>query len=259
MVSSTRDFGSLRWPEIQRRLNDRSIIIQPMGAIEQHGPHLPVNTDQVVADEVGRAVVERFGDDLDLWLLPTMAYTKSNEHALFPGTVWMSQHTMSSMLDDLGRCIAMLPTKRLLFLNAHGGNSALLQTANRELRLAHGLMTFTAHPGMPADQGGSSPADELGMGIHGGTEETSIMLHLRPELVDMSVATRNVPEKLAANKHVKFGGRVSFGWLASDFGPDGHIGDPIPATAERGKELFDGSVQALAESLAEVRDFNFGR
>ena len=68
-----------------------------------------------------------------------------------------------------------------------------------------------------------------------------------------------VPEKLAANTHVRFGGRVSFGWLASDFGPNGHIGDPLPATAERGKELFEGSVQTLAESLAEVREFNFGR
>ena len=259
MASSTRDFGSLRWPEIQRRMNDRSIIIQPLGAIEQHGHHLPVNTDQVVANEVSRAVVEEYGDDLDLWLLPTLSYTKSNEHARFPGTIWMSQHTMASMLDDIGRSVAMLPTKRLVFLNAHGGNSALLQTANREVRLAHGLMTFTTHPGLPADQGGTSPKDELGMGIHGGTDETSIMLHLRPDLVDMSVATRNVPAKLAENKYVRFGGAVSFGWLSSDFGPDGHIGDPLPATAERGKELFEGSVRMLAEALAEVRDFNYGQ
>ena len=141
---------------------------------------------------------------------------------------------------------------------SHGGNSALLQTANRELRLAHGLMTFLTHPGLPADQGGTSPASELGMGIHGGTDETSIMLHLRPELVEMSLATRNVPEKLAANKYVRFGGRVAFGWLSSDFGPDGHIGDPVPATAELGKELFEGSVRVLGESMAEVREFNYG-
>ena len=249
----------MRWPDIRRRLNERSVLIQPMGAIEQHGPHLPINTDQVVADEVSRAVVQQYGDDLDLWLLPTISYTKSNEHARFPGTVWMSEQTMASMLHDLGRSIAMLPTKRLVFLNAHGGNSALLQTANRELRLAHGLMTFLTHPGVPADQGGTSPADELGMGIHGGTDETSIMLHLRPELVDMTVATRNVPEKLSTNRYVRFGGRVAFGWLSSDFGPDGHIGDPLPATAELGKELFEGSVRVLGESLAEVREFNFGQ
>ena len=97
------------------------------------------------------------------------------------------------------------------------------------------------------------------MGVHGGTDETSMMLYLRPDLVDMSVATRNVPAGLAANRHVRFGGRVSFGWLSNDFGPDGHIGDPLPATAERGKELFEGSVRAFGEALVEVAAFNFGR
>ncbi len=72
------------------------------------------------------------------------------------------------------------------------------------------------------------------MGIHGGTDETSIMLHLAPELVDMSTATRNVPESLADNRYVRFGGAVGFGWLSNDFGPDGHIGDPTAATADTG-------------------------
>ncbi len=258
MVASSRDFGDLPWTQIAERLTQSSVLIQPMGAIEQHGPHLPLNTDQVIADAVARSVVKRFGDELDLWLLPTMAYTKSNEHALFPGSVWMSAETMLRVLDDLGRSVAMLPTKRLAFLNAHGGNTGLLNVANRELRLAHGLMTFLAHPGVPPDQGGPSHASELGMGVHGGVDETSIMLHLRPDLVDMSVATRNIPHRLADNRHVRFGGRVSFGWLSSDFGPDGHIGDPTLATAELGKELFEGSVQLLGEAMREVRDFDFG-
>ena len=129
--------------------------------------------------------------------------------------------------------------------------------ANRELRLKYGLLTFLAHPGMPVDQGGagSANADELGMGIHGGTDETSLMLHLRPERVAMSLATRNVPEWMATNRQVRFGGRVAFGWLSNDFGPNGHIGDPTAATAERGKELFEGSVRAFGEALAEVAAF----
>jgi creatinine amidohydrolase len=81
------------------------------------------------------------------------------------------------------------------------------------------------------------------------------MLHLAPELVDMSLATRNVPEQLAANRYVRFGGAVGFGWLSDDFGPDGHIGDPTTATAARGAELFEGAVAAFAEALAEVRAF----
>jgi len=163
------------------------------------------------------------------------------------------------VLDDIGRCVATTAAKRLVFLNGHGGNSSLLSVANRELRLKHGLMTFLAHPGMPVDQGGTSPASELGMGVHAGTDETSIMLHLAPELCDMSTAVRRVPDKLVDNTYVRFGGRVSFGWLSNDFHPDGIIGDPTAATAERGKELFEGSVTSFCEALREISTFDFGR
>lgn len=240
-------------------LTERSILVQPLGAIEQHGPHLPLSTDSVVATAVAEAAVAQVGEALDIWLLPTLEYTKSNEHAWSAGTVWLSATTLLAVLDDLGRCIATTPAKRLVFLNGHGGNSALLNVANRELRLAHGLMTFLTHPGVPADQGGTSPADEMGMGVHGGTEETSIMLHLAPELVDMSKAARRVPEAIAENQYVKFGGRVSFGWMSNDFFPDGYIGDPTTATAELGKTLFEGSVRGFCEALREIRDFNYGR
>ncbi len=94
------------------------------------------------------------------------------------------------------------------------------------------------------------------MGIHGGTDETSLMLHLRPERVVLDGIARNVPERLAANRHVRFGGSVSFGWLSNDFGPGGYIGDPTVATAERGKQLFEGAVRAFGDALAEVASFD---
>ena len=229
--------------------------MQPLGAIEQHGPHLPFNTDLLIAERVAGAAVDRVGADLDVWLLPPLAYTKSNEHAWSPGTIWLSATTLLAVLDDIGRCVATTPARKLVFFNGHGGNSALVGVANREIRLAHGLMTFLAHPGLPPDQGGSSPVDELGMGVHGGTDETSIMLHLAPHLVDMSVATRNVPAELGHNEYVRFGGPVGFGWLSDDFGPGGHIGDPVPATAERGAALFEGAVDAFCGALAEIARF----
>jgi creatinine amidohydrolase len=252
-----RLLSELRAPELAERLSHRSVVVQPVGSVEQHGPHLPFSTDLVIADAVSSAVVERYGDDLDLWLLPPLAYSKSNEHAWAPGTVWLSATTLLSVIMDIGRSLRMLPARRLVFLNGHGGNSSLLNVACRELRLAYSLMTFLAHPRTPPDQGGKAdgPDSELGMGIHGGVGETSMMLHLRPERVDMTVATRNVPEWMAGNRHVRFGGRVGFGWLSNDFGADGHIGDPTAATAERGKELFEGSVRAFAEALAEVAAF----
>jgi len=203
--------------------------------------------------------VAAVGEELDVWLLPTLEYTKSNEHAWSPGTLWLSATTLLAVLDDLGRCLATTPAKRLVFLNGHGGNSALVNVANRELRLRHGLMTFLAHPGVPVDQGGTSPASELGMGVHGGCDETSIMLHLAPHLVDMSKAERRVPEALADNKYVRFGGRVSFGWLSNDFHPDGYIGDPTSADADLGRRLFEGSVTAFCEALHEVSTFDYGR
>jgi creatinine amidohydrolase len=251
----TRRLAELRAPQIAERLNERSIVVQPLGAIEQHGPHLPFDTDLVVATEVAEAAVAERGDELDAWLLPPLAYTKSNEHAWSAGTIWLSATTLLAVLDDIGRSIATLPARKLVFVNGHGGNSALLNVANRELRLKYGLMTFLAHPGFPVDQGGTAPAAELGMGVHGGTDETSLMLHLRPQQVDMTAATRNVPDWLAANEQVRFGGRVSFGWLSNDFGPYGHIGDPTAATAERGKELFEGAVRGLGEALAEIAAF----
>lgn len=207
--------------------------------------------------EAGATEANRQG--LDVWLLPPLSYTKSNEHAWSSGTIWLSATTLLAVLDDVGRCVAKTPARRLVFFNGHGGNSALLNVANREVRLAHGLMTFLAHPSLPPDQGGVSPASELGMGIHGGADETSMMLHLRPELVDVSATGRRVPEHLAGNRHVRFGGRVSFGWLSDDFGPDGYIGDPTAASPELGKQLFEGAVDAFVEALHEIAEFAFRR
>ena len=251
----SRRLDELRAPQLADLVTDRSILVQPLGAVEQHGPHLPFNTDLLVADRVAHAAVGRVGDDLDVWLLPPLAYTKSNEHAWSAGTIWLSATTLLAVLDDIGRCVATTEARKLVFLNGHGGNSALVGVANREIRLAHGLMTFLAHPGVPPDQGGESAADELGMGIHGGEDETSLMLHLAPHLVDMDLATRNVPEKLADNAHVRFGGKVGFGWLSDDFGPDGHIGDPTGATAERGRRIFDAAVDGFCAALGEIADF----
>lgn len=254
-----REFGNLRGPQVSDMLSSTSVLVLPVGAIEQHGPHLPLNTDLVVADAVARAAVGRVGDTLDCWLLPSLAVSKSNEHAWSAGTLWLSARTLLSVLEDIGRSVATTPARKLVFVNGHGGNSSLLAVANRELRLKYGLQTFLAHPHMPADQGGTSASAELGMGVHGGDDETSVMLHLRPDLVDMSLAVRRVPEKLATNKHVRFGGSVSFGWLSNDFHADGHIGDPTRATAERGRVLFDGAVDNLCAALGEIRNFEFGR
>jgi creatinine amidohydrolase len=254
----TRRFADLRAPDVGARLSAGSVLVLPVGAVEQHGPHLPLATDLHIATDLAERVVAARGEELDLWLLPPLAYTKSNEHAWAPGTIWLSATTLLAVLDDLGQGLAALPTKRLAFLNGHGGNTQLLALANRELRVRHGLMTFLLHPAVPRDSGGTGGSDgELGMGIHAGHDETSIMLHLRPELVDMGAARRSVPGAMARRRHVRFGGDVAFGWTSADLDPSGVIGDPTTATAEHGAGLVAGMVATLGESLAEIATFAF--
>jgi creatinine amidohydrolase len=256
----TRHLADLRAPEVADAVGPRSIVVVPLGAVEQHGPHLPFSTDLIVAHAAADAVVDRFGDEHDLFVLPPLAFTRSSEHAWSAGTVWLSTATMLAVLGDIGRSLATAGARKLAFVNAHGGNTSLLNVACRDLRLAHGVETFLLHPFLPPDHGGgagAAPAGELGMGIHAGHDETSMILHLRPDLVDMGVAEANVPAKLAANRHVRFGGSVSFGWLSDDFGPSGVIGDPTGASAEHGAALFDAAVDVLGEAFGEIARFAY--
>jgi len=251
-----------RWTELRApefgELSPETIAILPVGSAEQHGPHLPLNTDFVVADSLARDVVAGYGGELGLLLLPSLAVSKSNEHAWSPGTLWLSAPTLLAVLDEIARCVATTPVRRLVFLNGHGGNSALLQVASRDVRLAHGLRTFVMHPSVPPDQGGTSPAAELGLGIHAGVEETSVMLHLRPDLVRLELGRPSVPGHLASFERVGFGKPVSFGWLSDDFGTDGTLGDPTGATAEHGQQRYAAMVATAAQSLAEIARFDPG-
>lgn len=255
----SRRYEDLTGPEIKERITASSILLLPVGATEQHGPHLPLSVDAVIAHETATAVVAACGEELDVWQLPTLAISKSNEHAWSPGTLYLSPDTLLALLRDIGRSVASTPVKRLVLLNGHGGNTTHLGTALRELRLEFGLQTFLMHPSLPPAYGGSSTEEELGMGIHGGRNETSVFMHLRPDQVDLSKAGRKVPEALAENKHVKFGGSVSFGWLSNDFDAEGYIGDPTGANAELGKQLFENAVATLVEAMAEIKTFDFGR
>ena len=141
---------------------------------------------------------------------------------------------LAGVLDDVGRSVTMLPAR-------NWRSSTATAATRRCCRWRAGSRASTTGSSRscstrwPPTRAAPSPPEELGMGIHGGLDETSLLLHLRPDLVDMALAARPCPESLAANRHVRFGGPVSFGWTADDFGPSGVIGDPVGATAERGK------------------------
>jgi creatinine amidohydrolase len=254
-----RDFGALSTTDIAERITRNTIVILPVGAMEQHGPHLPLATDLLTADALARTVTEQYGEDLDLLVLPPIAFSKSNEHDPAPGTITLRTETMLRVLDDLGRSLRYTPLRRLALLNGHGGNSSLLDVACRDLRVAHGFDTFLLHTLLPPDQGGPVAEGELGLGIHAGRDETSLMLHLNPETVDMSRGERTIPEWLNSYKHISVAGPVRFGWRSEDLSPSGVMGDPTLASAEEGATLFAGMVAATAEQLAEISQFEFGK
>jgi creatinine amidohydrolase len=229
----------------------------PTGAIEHHGPHLPLATDAIMAQAVAEAAVRVAGErGIDTWLLPPLTYGSSAEHTWAAGTLSLSDQTVLNVLRDLGACLARTPARKIVFLNGHGGNVAVLKIALRDLRRLFGLQTFFTTFDVPPGDGREGP-DEQGMGIHGGYSETSLMLHLRPDLVDLSQTSRHVPESLASHPRIGFTGTpVIFGWLSDDFDGSGVIGDPTGADPRRGAVLFDRAVEDAALALAEIAEFD---
>ena len=255
MSIRSRRLVELSGTAAEAALSEDSVIVLPTGAIEFHGPHLPLMTDLLIADSIADASVDRAAaSGLDVWVLPTLAYTKSDEHHWAPGTMWISWDTLMQTVVELGNSIAATPAKKLVFFNGHGGNLALLQVACRELRRRFGLQTFLMGATVPA--GAHDGPEELGLGIHAGHSETSLVLHLRPELVDLSVAERSVPAHLADYEHIGFKKRVTFGWLSNDFSTNGTLGDPTGATAEYGAELFEAAVSDSVAAFAEIARFD---
>lgn len=253
----SRNLVELSGPALAEALSEDSVLVLPTGSIEHHGPHLPLNTDLLLAQTVAESAVAQAAEaGVDVWVLPALAYTKSDEHAWAPGTIWLSWDTLMRTVVDIGRSVAGTPARRLVFVNGHGGNVALLQVALRELRIQFGLRTFllggVPDPGLLGDLG----RDELGLGIHGGLGETSMVLYLRPDLVDVEQAVRHVPPHLAEYAHIGFHGKpVSFGWTSDDFGTGGVVGDPTGASAELGGRLVGSAVANTVAALSEIASF----
>lgn len=253
----SRRLDHLSGPAAAAAVGPESIIVIPTGAVEHHGAHLPLATDAITAEAVADAAVGRAVEaGVDAWLLPTLAYTKSDEHHWAPGTMWLTAETLLATLVDLGRSVQTLGATRLLFLNGHGGNVAPLGIALRELRRRFGLQTFATSVAVPAGDGADG-GDEHGMPIHAGHGETSLLLHLRPELVHMDLAIRAVPAHLTDTPRIGFHSTpVQFGWLSDDFHDSGVIGDATGATADAGAQIFEDNVTGAVESLLQISRFS---
>ncbi len=232
-----------------------TVAVMPLGAIEQHGPHLPVSTDAVIAEEMAKRALEQVPDAVPALLMPTQAIGKSNEHLAFAGTLTLNAKTLIDVWYETAEGVKRAGLSKILFINAHGGQPQVMEIVARELRVKESILAVTSswwHMGFPE---GLVDAEEIRHGIHGGTVETSIMRHLRPDLVKMDKAADFVsvlPETEAANERLRYVGGVGIGWQAQDLHPLGVAGDASKATPEIGKAVVEHVTAGLARLIEEV-------
>jgi len=237
-----RSIGDLASPEISQRLKATSILCLPLGAIEQHGAHLPLNTDVVVAEELTRALVARAGEELDLWQLPTFPIGLSREHDWAPGTLSLSVASFAGLLKELAReLVRALPARNLAIVNGHGGNRGILESLLQELCSDLSLNACVLHPFDLAKVAGK-PA---GADVHGGVGETSVMLALAPDLVRRDrIAAHGAPPHPDAVAALIFDRGATFPLRTDEprLARMGVIGDPSGATAELGRAMIESFV-----------------
>ncbi|MEB3264717.1 MAG: creatininase family protein [Synechococcus sp.] len=245
----------MSWPAVAAAAaRPGSTVLWPMGATEQHGPHLPLATDALFADRLADAVLARLPETAPIWRLPVQWLGFSPEHLGFAGTLSLGAEAMIALVCGVGEQLADSGFRRLVLFNAHGGQIALLEVAARELRRRRPqlavLPTFLWRGAALAEL---IPAPERRHGLHAGLAETSLMLHLAPELVG---SQRQADGQLAAPPPPGWSleGAIPTAWLSHDISRSGVIGDPGGADAALGAQLeaalCDGWTRLLEGLLA---------
>lgn len=252
-------WADLKSPDF-RDLPEDAVAILPTGATEQHGPHLPLSVDC----DLPRAVLERMLGQLDpaqsVLILPMLTVTKSDEHDAFPGTLSLSADTLLAVLREIGAAVARAGVRRLVLFNGHGGNTAVLQIAARDLRLRHGMIVASCSwSGFAEWQGLISPG-EYATDLHAGDSETSAMLAARPDLVEMGKARDFRPamqDWAGPFDRIGLAGQPAApAWAIEDLNAEGACGNAAAATAEKGTALLDSAARNLAVFLGQFARFD---
>jgi creatinine amidohydrolase len=251
---STLDFARLQATGMAADV----VAVLPVAAIEQHGPHLPVSVDTTLVDGIVAASLPQLRDDLPVLFLPTQQVGKSTEHIRFPGTLTLSAETVLRVWTEIGQSVARAGVRKLVLFNAHGGQVSLMDIVARELRTQANLLVYsTSWSALPLGDAvdGQFTREEHRFGIHAGDIETSMMLALCPQFVDMAQARdfRSTSQDRAAQFPILGNGSsAKLGWHMQDYNPMGAAGNATLATAQKGRAVVEAAGRQLALLLDEV-------
>jgi creatinine amidohydrolase len=251
---STRDFAQLDLA--------RTIAVLPVAAIEQHGPHLPLKVDTTLVEGIVAASLPHLGADLSVLFLPTQAVGLSPEHERFAGTLTLKAETVIRLWTEIGESVARAGIKKLVLFNSHGGHVSVMDIVARDLRARLDMLVYSVswfNLPLLNEQGdaveGQFSAHEHRFGIHAGEIETSMMLALAPEKVDMAQAQNFASSsQQRAEKFAILGNGKSakLGWQMQDYNAAGAVGNAAAATADKGRAVVAAAGRALAQLLGEL-------
>ncbi len=244
--------------QVQEMDKKDTVVILPIAAHEQHGKHLPIGTDTLILEGVLNRFVECVPNDMNLLVLPTVSVGKSNEHMAFCGTLTYSMDTLVHIIRDTAKSISRHGFEKLVFFNAHGGNTDVLNACARDLRDDFGIRPFVIDwwfTDFWADilkDVQESPRDGV---FHACELETSIMMALHPGLVHSEELIATFPpEQMRKNKYVTVFGPVTMGWVTKDITETGVIGDATKATSEKGEQMLSFASKKLVDIFKEIID-----
>ncbi len=258
-MTPNRDYSLMNEADIMSADTSDWIAVLPLGAHEQHGPHLPFETDTIIAKGIAHALAENLPEELAVTFLPTEPVGYSIEHMDFEGSQTFSFDETVHRWISIGEKLASQGIRKMMILNAHGGNSALMTIVATELRVRCNMLCVATSWTRFIVTGDVVSHEEKAYGIHGGDIETSVVLALAPETVDMNRAENfpNFQEVLTQkNKHLRAYGPHAFGWKAQDLNAQGVNGNASAATSAKGLALIAQATNGLAELIDEMHRFD---
>lgn len=248
---TTKDFSDIDMSKV--------VAVLPVAAVEQHGPHLPVRVDAAINAGVLARTVELMPADMPVLVLPMQPVGKSVEHLAYPGTLTLSYETLARVWYEIAESVHRAGCRKIVFINSHGGQPQVMEIVCRELRVKLGMLAVSAWAYSGADLSDLFGDAERRHGIHGGEMETSLLLHLHPDLVDMEHSRDFVPVSVEMEARggllMPEGARVGYGWQTQDIQPWGACGNAAAADAGRGHEVVERCASGLVRLFEEVLDF----